>query len=163
MTMYRQDSTNTIISEEQLNTDRYQPFLGRERESRLPQDNSVTKIMKLARPQSDSFFLGVKDSGTTGVVGRILVYYTVCKSKQVELVMYPEVPTPPQDAQDDFLEAGCVDHAHNLTSLQVNMFSSNSSCRDVAVGGARCECNAGYQISSKRLSCQRKSNMLLPQ
>ena len=139
----------------------YQPFSDSETNSRLQQDDTISILSRTVcsiRPRGyKGFYLSVNDIGACGELRRIIIYYTVCKERQVELVKCPQMPTPPKIAPDELFDCECVPHSHNVTSLQMNMFSSNSSCSDVSVSGARCECDDGYQISSNSMSCERKS------
>ena len=157
VTLYRYDANSRVSETLQTDKNNYKPFFGDETSSRLQQPPPPTSIVRetrdMIRPKNNGFYLGIRDSGTCGSVSRIILYYTVCKERQTELVVYPEFATPPQNGPDEIFDARCVDNAHNVTSLQVTAFSRNSSCRDVITGGARCECNAGYQISTDRRSC----------
>ena len=81
---------------------------------------------------------------------RVTIKYKVCPCKQVGLVIYPEWIIS-SEANELFI-AQCVEYAHNTTSLLVAM----SGCTDVAMGGAKCACDFGYEESRGGISCKRK-------
>ena len=160
VTLYRQDVNNTLSYDNIIDDSRYQPILGNESNSRLGHNSladfmepTIEKRMKLDLPQTNGFYLGLLDAGTCGFITRLVIYYTICKGHKTDLVIYPEVATPPVDGPDESYEAECVPNAHNTTSLHVNMLSATSTCVDEAVGGARCECNAGYEKDGTDPSC----------
>ena len=121
-----------------------------------PTGTQVSISERFPRSDSEGFYMGFEDRGTAGQVQRVIVYYTVCPSRQNELVVYPEVGTPPVGGPDMTFLAECVPFSHGVTSLEVIAFSGNSTCRDVAEGGARCECDDGHEISGDRKSCSCK-------
>lgn len=159
VTLYRFDVDGPVGAAEQTNPSNYQLLNGTEQDSRLQQlprpvrGVSQTRSMLRPEPRTGGFYLGVKDSGTCGQVNRIIIYYTVCHGRQNELVVYPQAAHPPRNGPDSIFQASCVANAHNITSLDVKAFSGNGTCRDVVEGGARCECDAGYQIAQDRKSC----------
>lgn len=161
VTVYRYGVNGPVSTGSQTNPNNYIPLYGEGNEvsSRLQQPpqpvRDVQKTLSLLRPEprTNGFYLGFRDTGTCGQVNRVIVYYTACHERQNELVLYPKVGTPPVDGSDEIFYAECVSNAHNITSLQVKAFSENGTCRDVSEGGARCECNTGYQISTDRKSC----------
>ena len=157
VTLYRWD-TNARANKAMLkDKSNYKPFFGNETSSKLqqppPPASIVEELHSWIRPPECAFYLGLKDSGTCGSVTRIIIYYTVCHGRKEGLVVYPEFATPPRDGPDEVFYACCVANAHNITSLAVNGFSENSTCSDQAIGGAKCECDAGYEISRDRQSC----------
>lgn len=97
--------------------------------------------------------MGIRDTGTCGDIKRMIIYYTVCHAKQIGLVVYPEFGTPPKSGPDEVYEANCVCNAHNVTSLRVNAFSATSTCSDEVEGGAKCECDGGYEMAANGRSC----------
>ena len=137
MSLGRYPVNSSLTNNEQCSPFRYQPFSDSEINSRLQQDNTffiLSRTVGSIRPRDyKGFYLSVNDIGACGELRRIIIYYTVCRERQVELVMCPIVPTPPKNAPDELFDCECVPHSHNVTSLQMNMFSSNSSCSDVAV------------------------------
>jgi hypothetical protein len=161
VTLYRYDADDS--SSDRENTENYKPLLG-ENSSRLQQPPSPARGVKTTlsslrpEPRRRGFYLGVLDTGNCGTVDRIIVYYTVCHARQNELVLYPKVGNPPRDGPDMIFQAECAPNAHNVTSLDVKAFSENRTCLDVVPGGARCECDAGYQISADRMSCEGKKD-----
>lgn len=165
ITLNRYDAENPVS--DRTNIGNYQPLFGDEASSRLQQLPAPTRAIKetlsLARPEprTRGFYLGFQDIGTCGQVERIIVYYTVCRERQNELVRYPKVGTPPRNGPDAVFQAECVPNAHNITSLAVTAFSENGTCKDVVPGGVRCECDAGYEISPDRTSCIGKTITIL--
>lgn len=161
-TIHRYDSNSVVSQTQRRDYADYVPFFGDLASSRLKQPTSTSGVVSETRsfvrdePRHAGLYLGVHDSGTCGSINRIILYYTVCQAKQIELVKYPQVATPPRNGPDSFFHAECVPNAHNVTSLLVHAFSANSTCRDSVEGGVRCECDSGYEISSDRLSCIRK-------
>lgn len=160
--MYRYDADGPRSESDRTDTENYQPLLGDELSSRLQQpprpSTNVRETLSLVRPEprTRGFYLGFRDTGTCGQVNRIIVYYTICHARQNELVLYPQVGSPPEGGPDAIHQAQCVDNAHNVTSLAMKAFSENGTCMDVVPGGARCECNAGYEIAANRRSCRGK-------
>lgn len=116
----------------------------------------INEVKSLVRPKGNRCYFGFRDQGTCGSIERIIIYYTECRSRQVELVYYPTFANPPKNGPDEVFEAQCVCNAHPVTSLRVIASASDSTCVDEAEGGARCECDAGYQIAADRLSCDGK-------
>lgn len=116
----------------------------------------ISQTRSLLRPNANGSYFGFHDTGTCGAIERVVVYYTVCLSKQVELVFYPEFANPPHNGPDQVVKAECVCNAHNVTTLNVLASASDGTCVDEAVGGARCECDDGYEIAQDRSSCNGK-------
>lgn len=160
VTLHRHDTSSSSSDREDIT--RYQPLLGEAASSRLQQPPSVSgdvdKTLSFVRPEprSRGFYLGFQDPGTCGQINRVIMYYTVCRAKQNELVIYPKVGSPPRGGPDSIFQARCVSNATNVTCLAVTAFGENGTCKDVAPSGARCECNAGYQISADRTECKGK-------
>ena len=157
MTLYRFDVDDPVDDSIRTNPNNYVPLFGTEENSKLQQLEApiIDQTLSLLRPASKTrgFYLGIRDTGTCGQVYRLITYYTACQERQNELVHYRRVATPPVGGANTVFSAECESNAHNVTSLDVNVFGGNSTCRDVAVGGARCECDSGYQISEERESC----------
>lgn len=160
VTLYRYDSDVQVSVTERIDTSRYTPLFGDEVSSRLQPPpgatSQVSTTLDLTRPEPrmKGFYLGIKDTGTCGEVNRMTIHYNICPASQNELVVYPEVATPPKGGPDAVFQAQCVDNAHSTTSLEINAFSGNSTCMDQVFGGARCECDGGYQIADDRRSCE---------
>ena len=141
---------DSIISEsERTNTNNYSPLY------RL-QGTATGDTHSLIRPDKKGFYLGFQDIGTCGQISRVIAYYTVCRGGQNKLVIHPQVATPPRNGPDEVFYAHCVPNAHNVTSLAVNAFAATSTCLDVEPEGAKCECNAGYQVSANGSACIRE-------
>ncbi len=145
-----------------LNKNNYVPlFGGPEENSRVvqPPPPAFTGAETRSFPRDltkAGVHLGIKDTGTCGHISRMILYYTVCLSKQVGLVLYPEYPSPARNGPDEVFTVSCVCNAHNITSLDIIASSKSGECSDAAVGGARCECDAGYKINSDGTGCIRK-------
>ena len=149
ISVHRYDVDSSVSEAEQANTDNYQPLF-------QLRGQFQEETHSLTRPDTKGFYLGFQDTGTCGQLSRIIVYYTVCRARQSGLVTYPQVATPPRNGPDEVFNAHCVPNAHNVTSLAVNAFSASSTCLDVVRGGARCECNAGYEVSANGRACIRE-------
>ena len=153
MTLYQYNSDNITTNANRINSSNYEPLFGDEESSRFVQPTGVSRVQEvtqsITRPaNSDGFYLGIRDEGTCGSISRLIVFYVVCPTRVDGLVTYPE-------SADILFEALCASNAHNITSLQVIAFSSNGgNCSPVAPGGAVCECDGGYVLSSDGLSCE---------
>lgn len=164
ITAHRYDVDVPATKVEQKKIDNYKPLNGTLENSRWQQPpsrriNNVMRTFQMLRPEPrmNGFHLGLQDTGTCGEVTRIILYYTICSGRQQELVVYPEFANPPRDGPNEIYKARCVCNAHNTTSLDVIAYSSTGTCVDSAPGGARCECNDGYQIDdTSRSSCIRE-------
>ena len=157
VTLYQYNRNGSESDIQRTNTSNYQPLLGSSESSRLQQsgETEAGQTLSLTRPSnSDGFYLGIRDEGTCGEVIRIIVYYVVCPHRVIGLVTYPETALPVRGSSDIIFSAVCAPNAHNITSLQVTASSTSDSCSDRAPGGARCECNEGYIISTDGMSCE---------
>ena len=155
LTLHKYDVKNTVSDKTETNN--YTPMFGSIEESKIgtaPGDK-ITKSL-IRDPESTGMYVGIQDTGTCGQISRIIMYYKVCNAKQVGLVRYPEFPAPPTNGEDEIFEAECVCNAHPVTSMAVTASSKTGQCSDVASGGARCECDAGYVISADGRSCESK-------
>ena len=161
VTLYHYNSDNIATDANRINPSNYELLFGDEESSRFVQPTRVSRVQEVTRTitrpaNSDGFYLGFRDEGTCGTIPRLIVYYVVCPTRVDGLVTYPEFGVPERTSADIPFEAQCASNAHNITSLQVIAFSSNSSCSPVASGGAVCECDGGYVLSSDGLSCEGK-------
>ena len=151
--MHRFD-TNSSDENERVKPDNYAYCFENQTFSRLTQAkaNGDTVIVKsFLRPQTSYTYFGVQDIGTTGQVKRLLVYYKVCqKDGSGSLVKYPEIPLPPAYSNQSTVRmAECVEHAHNVTSLETYAYSNSDKCKQ----NVTCECDTGYEISQDSSSC----------
>ena len=161
VTLYHYNSDNITTDANRINPSNYEPLFGDEESSQFAQPAGSFReqkvMLNITRPaNSDGFYLGFRDEGTCGSVSRLIACYMVCPTRVDGLVIYPEFGVPERTSADIPFEAQCASNAHNITSLQVIAFSSNSSCSPVASGGAVCECDGGYVLSSDGLSCEGK-------
>ena len=129
-------------------TSNYQPYLGDSQSSRLQQGTGTgdTNIIKrFLRPQNFNYtYFGIQDIGTTGSLIRIFVYYEVCPRRVEGLVIYPEIPRPPQGSFSPTRKtAECAQHAHNTTSSETLAYSDGQCLQSVT-----CVCDLGYEEQS---------------
>ena len=124
------------------------PMFGTIASSRLEASGSASTLTKneslVPTNNFNGFYMGIKDVGTCGQISRIIIYYLVCPAKVTGLVIYNEIAVPLRAASNVVYSAMCAANAHNVTHLEVTIISANSTCIDMASGGARCECNRGY-------------------
>ena len=102
----------------------------------------TTIVRRFPRPANFAYtYFGIQDTGTFGNIIRLLVYYEVCPGRLGHLVIYPEIPLPPQGSFLPTIRmAQCVKHAHNKTSLETRAYS-NGQC----VQNVMCACDTGYE------------------
>lgn len=161
VTLYRYDRNTKANKKTQTNILNYvyTPMFGTEESSRLEQSGSsgtVSKLIRMDRPDNfNGFYMGIRDEGTCGSINRMIIYYLVCPARVVGLVNYNEAALPSQSSSNTMFNAVCAPNAHNVTSLEVTIFSATGTCEDNAFGGARCECNPGY-FKSNPTTCQGK-------
>ena len=148
--LHRFDTDNPT-EDDRVKPENYEYFDGSEDDSRLQQvgTTSETLILKrFLRPSSSHTYFAFQDIGTTGQVQRFMVYYKVCQNNDLGLARYPEVPLPPSDSNGRTMRmAHCVEHAHNVTSLETYAY------KDRCEQDVKCECDAGYQDSDDFNSC----------
>ena len=160
VTLYQYNHNGIANDAERTNTSNYQPLFGSVEASRLQQPSGATRevgqTLSLTRPSnSDGFYLGIRDEGTCGDVIRIIVYYVVCPLRVEGLVTYPETALPVQNSSDIVFDAVCAPNAHNTTTLEVIASSNSNNCSAKEMGGAICQCNAGYVLNSTTsMSCE---------
>ena len=153
--MQRYD-TNSTSEVERIDPDNYHYALENLSDSKLQQEGTSgdTLIVKrFPRPNAAYTYFGVQDIGTIGQLNRMFVYYKVCQKNEKGLVVYPEIPLPPaSDANGRTIRlAKCVEHAHNITSLETYAYSDEDCEQDVT-----CKCDDGYETSANLESCSRK-------
>ena len=145
MILHRFDTNNPSLSEAQrTETSNYQYCFGDEQSSRIQQNPSggeTNVIRRFQRPVGSNYtHFGIQDIGTFGNVIRIFVYYEVCPRRVGRLIIYPEIPLPPQGSTSPITRtAKCVEHAHNTTSLETRAYS-DGRCEQQAT----CVCDLGF-------------------
>lgn len=162
LTLFKYPVDGPVDKTDYRNPNNYVPYYNGNVEDSRFRHNSNQRVIKttesILRPQSQGFYLGIQDTGTCGEITRLVVYYTFRKEEQRELVVYPEFADPPINGPSETFQAQCVCNAHNTTSLDVHAFSDGQRIvyADKASGGARCECDDGYEIDSSRTACIRE-------
>ena len=156
MTLYRYDRNNMTNKNDRINIMNYNtPMFGTIASSRLEASGSASTLTKneslVPTNNFNGFYMGIKDVGTCGQISRIIIYYLVCPAKVIGLVKFNEIPVPLRTASNFVYSASCVANAHNVTNLEVTIFSASSTCVEKASGGARCECNQGYFLLNTSL------------
>lgn len=146
VTLHRYD-TNSLSETQRINPDNYHPNLGDLASSRLQHDLShinedTTIITRFNRPTNFNFtYLGIQDTGTSGNIIRIFLYYKVCPRRVDGLVTYPEAPLPQQQLSSHIIRlAHCAKNAHNTTRRETYTYSDGRCVRNVT-----CSCNLGYR------------------
>ena len=155
VTLHRYDANSpTVADNQRTDPNNYQPYLGDTVSSRLEQSGDsgdANIIMTYLRPQNFNFTnFGIQDTGTFGVVQRILVYYRVAQGYEEGLVVCPSVALPPMRSGDmNVKSCNCKADTTATASLE-RKCDKNGVCEQNPV----CECNPGYQYSEALRACQ---------
>jgi hypothetical protein len=147
---YNTNSPQTV--EQRTDETKYQPYLGDPVRSRLEQNDSDSGriIMSYPRPQNFNFtHFGIQDTGTYGVVLRLLVYYKVAQGYEDGLVVCPSVALPAMGS-GAMNTKSCTCKANSTpTANLVRTCDENGVCQE----SPACECNPGYEYNSTRGIC----------
>ena len=105
---------------------------------------------------SSGFYLGVRDESTCILIERLLVYYHVCPSETVGLVVRPETIAPSIGSGMQLeVTANCIANARPISGE-----SAKLTCEERGVwfqpSVTSCVCNDGFIASEDGLSCPRK-------
>ena len=149
MTLYRYDRNTVANNNDRTDIMNYNtPMFGTIASSRLEASGSASTLTKneslVPTNNFNGFYMGIEDVGTCGQISRIIIYYLVCPAKVTGLVKYKEIAVPLRTDSNVVYSASCVANAHNVTNLEVTIYSANSTCIDQVFKGAKCECNHGY-------------------
>ena len=158
VTLSRYDRNSVGNAAQQIDPSNYQYLTGSETTSQFGTGTTGggVRVTGIERPSSfTGFYLGIQDTGTCGTVRRVLVYYLVCPARVSGLVSFPQTPVPLQSSANTVYSGSCAPNSHAVTSLEVEITSTTSVCTERALGGARCECDAGYSINGT--SCEGKA------
>ena len=121
-------------------------------------DNATTATIPFQRPSNSSgLYLAVQDVGSCGNIMRIKVYYELCPSMIVGLVIYPALPLPVKSSLLVAAEgsAVCAANARNTSGLEFRAFGDGECERSVT-----CKCLPGYVEEQQLIS---GTNLLISQ
>ena len=153
VTLHRYDTNSPTTVDQRTNPANYQPYLGDAVRSRLEQNvgDSGKIIMTYLRPQNFNFtHFGIQDSGTYGIVERLLVYYKVAQGYEDGLVVCPSVALPAAGS-GEMNTKSCTCKANSTpTASLVRTCDENGICQE----SAACECNPGYEYNDTLKICQ---------
>ena len=107
--------------------------------------------MTYLRPQNFNFtHFGIQDSGTYGIVERLLVYYKVAQGYEDGLVVCPSVALP-SVGSGEMNAKNCTCKANSTaTASLVRMCDENGVCQE----SPACECNPNYEYNDTLKICQ---------
>ena len=154
VTLHRYNTNSpTVADNQRTDPNNYQPYLGDPVRSRLEQsgDDDTNILRTYLRPQNFNLtYFGIQDTGTYGIVQRILVYYKVAQGYEDRLVVCPSVALPPEGSDDvNIKNCTCKGNATATASLE-RRCDENGVCEQNPV----CECNPGYQYNETLRACQ---------
>ena len=154
VTLYCYDTNSPTTIGQRTNPANYQPYLGDDVRSRLEQNvgDSGRIIMTYLRPQNFNFtHFGIQDSGTFGIVERLLVYYKVAQGyEEIDgLVVCPNVALPPTGSRNTSVKhCQCKANATAVTTLE-------RRCDEIGICETPlCACNPGYQYNETMEICE---------
>ena len=154
VTLHRFDTNSQMVSEsERFNTANYQPYLGDLQSSHLMQSGNedTNIIMTYQRPQGVNFtYFAIEDSGTTGVVRRILVYYRVAQGYEDGLAVCPSVALPSLGSGNLNMKT-CTCKANSTATASLQRTCDE---KGVCQQNPACECNPGFQYNETLQICQ---------
>ena len=113
-----------------------------------------------------SFYFAIQDDSSCIVITRLLVFYSICAQRNVDLIRYPESLSPPASIPPIAVAGSCVEHSQTDNGLAPTLFCSlggiwltnnNSGCRCVPGyfrDSERCtSCPVGTYLSPGNASC----------
>ena len=127
-----------------MNTDKYEQF-GRAR-STTQSARFETHTFTLD-PSDTGFYVALQDTGTCVGISRLRVYRYNCPSRQVGLVLYPEVPAKVSGSVN--VKLTCVDNASipESESDTVTCSSDGKWSSNIPL----CECDLGYENRTENM------------
>ena len=133
-----------------MNTENYEQF-GRARPSSTTCSYFETYPFTLD-PSDTGFYVAIRDAGTCVGISRLRVYHYICPSRQVGLVLYPEIPAPESGSVN--VQFTCVDNSYIPMSESdtITCYHNGTWSTEVPV----CECNVGYENTGTNCSGKSK-------
>ena len=99
------------------------------------------------QPSQTGFYLAIFEHGNCIGISRVRVFRYNCPSRQIGLVVYPDVPAPVSGSVT--INVSCVDNAEFSGSNQVTCGSDGTWGPENPV----CQCSPGYELDSSNMGC----------
>ena len=154
---YRYDTNGIVSDSMRTDRDNYRPFFGTEENSRLQSVSSVEETLNFTRPPDfQGFYMAIRDPGTCGNIGRIIVYYRVAPGFSQTQIDCPDVPLPIiGSGATSSVSCTCLG---NTSALDGSSLERSCDQNGVCTEGQSCGCDAGLQFNSDLNTCVGKGN-----